>query len=164
MEKLIKAENKFYYLSEKRPNKRSMDTKSGGLITTFTALATVLNFARIPVPYMPTFSYQLGDIVLLVAFLIFGIKIGLAISVANMIIKMFILASPAGIIGAPYYIVTMMTMVCGVYFFEKLVRPNIQIKKNETAKRTTLSTVFGVITRTIIMLPWITTFMDIWCL
>jgi len=120
MEKLIKSENKFYYLSEKRPNKRSMDTKSVGLITTFTALATALNFARIPVPYMPTFSYQLGDIVLLVAFLIFGIKIGLAISVANMI-KMFILAIPAGLIGAPYYIVTVMTMVCGVYFLKNLL-------------------------------------------
>ncbi len=97
-----------------------MDTKSIGLITTFTALATALNFARIPVPYMPTFNYQLGDIVLLVAFLIFGIKIGLAIVVVNMLIKMVIFAIPAGIVGAPYYIVAVLTMVCGVYFLKNL--------------------------------------------
>ena len=108
-----------------------MDTKSIGLITTFTALATTLSFANIPVPYMPTFHYQLGEIVLVVAFLIFGIKIGLAIGVVNMLIKMVIFANPAGIVGAPYYIVAVLTMVCGVYFFEKLIRPRIQIKKME---------------------------------
>jgi len=64
-----------------------------------------------------------------VAFLIFGIKIGLAIAVANMLIKMVIFSIPVIIVGAPYYIVAVLTMVCGVYFFEKLIRHKIKIKK-----------------------------------
>jgi len=88
-----------------------------------------------------------------VAFLIFGIKIGLAIAVANMLIKMVIFFIPVIIVGAPYYIVAALTMVCGVYFFEKLIRHKIKIKKNKAVKRATLSTVFGVITITIIILP-----------
>jgi riboflavin transporter FmnP len=51
-----------------------MNTKAIGITIAFTALATALNFVRIPVPYMPTFNYQMGDIALVVAFLLFGIR------------------------------------------------------------------------------------------
>ena len=96
-----------------------MNSKALGLVIAFTALATALNLIRIPVPYLLNYSYQLGDIILVIAFLLFGVKIGLTVAVFNMFASMVIFPNPVGIIGAPYYLFSILTMVLGVYIFGK---------------------------------------------
>jgi riboflavin transporter FmnP len=130
-----------------------MNSKAIGVIIVFTALVTALNFFRIPVPYMPTFTYQVADIGLVIAFLLFGIKIGVTVAVLNMLIKMAIFTSPGDFVGAPYYLVAFFTMVFGIYLFEKITKPKILTKQQFTIKSTFLSTVFGILTRTFIMIP-----------
>jgi uncharacterized membrane protein len=130
-----------------------MNSKTLGLVIAFTALATTLNLIRIPIPYLPTHSYQLGDIILVIAFLLFGIKIGLTIAVVNMFTSMAIYPNPVGIIGAPYYLFSVLTMVLGVYIFGRVLKPRIQNKPFFKAKSATLSTVCAVLTRTLLMLP-----------
>jgi uncharacterized membrane protein len=68
-----------------------MNSKTISTIIAFTALTTALNFAKIPVPYMPTFSYTMGDIVIVIALLLFGAKPGVAVAFLSTIITMIIL-------------------------------------------------------------------------
>jgi len=130
-----------------------MNSKTIGLVIAFTALATALNLIKIPIPFLPTHSYQLGDIILVVAFLLLGIKIGLTIAVVNMFVSMAIFPNIVGIIGAPYYLFSILTMVLGVYIFGRIIRPRIHNKPIFSAKSALLATVCAVLTRTLLMLP-----------
>lgn len=131
-----------------------IDTKAIGITIAFTALATALNFIRIPVPYMPTFYYQMGDVALVIAFLLFGLRIGLTVAALNMVVTMTIFYSPGGLVGPPYYLVSVLTTVLGVCLFEKLVKPKIsQSKAYHGAKPAVLCTICGVLTRTLLMFP-----------
>jgi uncharacterized membrane protein len=130
-----------------------MNSKAIGSVIAFTALATALNLIRIPAPYVLTHSYQLGDIILVIAFLLFGVKIGLTVAIFNMFASMLIFPNPVGIIGAPYYLFSILTMILGVYLYGKIIKPRIQNKPYFNAKSATLCTVCSVLTRTLMMLP-----------
>ena len=130
-----------------------MNSKALGLVIAFTALATALNLVRIPVPYLLNYSYQLGDIILVIAFLLFGVKIGLTVAIFNMFASMAIFPNPVGIIGAPYYLFSVLTMVLGVYIFGRIIKPRILNKPYFNAKSATLATLCAVLTRTLLMLP-----------
>ena len=70
-----------------------------------------------------------------------------------MFVSMAIYPNPVGIIGAPYYLFSILTMVLGVYIFGRIIKPRIQNKPFFNAKSATLSTVCAVFTRTLLMLP-----------
>jgi riboflavin transporter FmnP len=129
-----------------------MNTKALGAIIAFTALTVALNFIRIPALYLPTFSYQLGDIAIVTALLLFGLGIGLTVAVLSMLISILINTSPVGPVGPMYYILSVLALLFGVYVFERFIKP--KFAKNLTAsKRATFSTVGGILSRTLIMLP-----------
>lgn len=128
-----------------------MNAKAIGVIIAFTALTTALNFVRIPAPYNPVLSYQLSDIVLIVAFLLFGLKVGMTIAGLHMILKMIVFVDLSGPVGPPYYLIAFLSMFFGVYLFEKLVK--LKSDKNGSSKNVALSTTLGAFTRTLIMLP-----------
>jgi riboflavin transporter FmnP len=130
-----------------------VNTKTLGVITAFTALAAALNLIKIPTPYLLYFSYQLGDIILVIAFLLLGLKKGFLVAVLNMIVSIAINPSIVTLIGGPYYLVSVLTMVLGVYIFEKLIRTRNKNKQVGTGKSTSISTILSILTRTIIMLP-----------
>lgn len=130
-----------------------MNTKAVGIVAAFTALTAVLNLVKIPVPFLPLFNYQLGDITLVITFLLFGLSIGFTVVILSMIISVAMLPNVVGIIGTPYYYAAVISMVFGVCLYEKLVKPKIQNSRYLVAKSTSLSTVISILTRTIIMLP-----------
>lgn len=128
-----------------------MNTKAIGIIIAFTALTTALNFVKIPAPYLPTFSYTMGDIVIVIALLLFGIKPGVAVAFLSTIITMIILPGPAGVVGPPYYFISILTMLLGVLIAMKLIesRSKLQVQ----AKTVILLTLLAVLTRILIMIP-----------
>jgi riboflavin transporter FmnP len=128
-----------------------MNSKAIGIIVAFTALTTALNFVKIPVPYMPTFSYMMGDIVIVIALLLFGAKPGVAVAFLSTIITMTILPGPAGLVGPPYYFIAVSTMLLGVYIAIKLIERSTELQVR--AKTVILLTLLAVLTRTLIMLP-----------
>lgn len=130
-----------------------MNTKAIGLVIAFTALAAALNLIKIPVVYNPYFNYQLGDIIFVIAFLLFGLKIGFAVVALNMMVSIAIMPSIIGVVGGPYYMVAVATMVLGVYLYEKTIKPRIRSRQFFLAKSAALSTAIGVVSRTLIMLP-----------
>jgi riboflavin transporter FmnP len=124
-----------------------------GIVAAFTALTAVLNLIKIPVPFLPWFNYQLGDLTLVITFLLFGLSIGFTVVILSMIISISMLPTAVGVIGAPYYYVAVITMVFGVCLYEKLIKPKIQNSRYLVAKSTSISTVISILTRTLIMLP-----------
>jgi riboflavin transporter FmnP len=131
-----------------------MNTKAIGIIVAFTALTTVLNLFRIPVPYLPTFSYYLGDIAIVTAFLLFGPKYGVIVAFLSMFLSMTILYGQGSFIGPPYYFVSVLTMLIGVYASEKLINwRRFLFKSYSIAKPAFFATILAVLSRTLIMLP-----------
>ena len=128
-----------------------MNSKTIGIIVAFTALATALNLIKIPVPYLLTFSYTLGDIALVVAFLLFGPKPGIAVAFLSTIITMIILPGPGGLVGPPYYFIGVSTMLLGVFVAGKFIERRTELQVG--AKSAILLTALAVLTRTLIMLP-----------
>jgi riboflavin transporter FmnP len=128
-----------------------MNSKAIGIIIAFTALATALNLIKVPVPYLITFSYTLGDIAIVIAFLFFGPKPGIAVAFLSTIITMIILPGPAGLVGPPYYFVGILTMLLGVYIGSKFIKRRIKLQVS--AKTAILLTALAILTRTFIMFP-----------
>ncbi len=60
-----------------------MDTKAIALVIAFAALTVALNAIRMPTFYWPGFNYRVYEIPIVVAFLLFGFKIGILISALN---------------------------------------------------------------------------------
>jgi len=130
-----------------------MRAKVAGVTAAFTALASVLNLVKIPAPYLPGFTYQLGDIILVIAFFLFGLKIGFAVVILNMIVSMALNFSLIGVIGTPYYMIAILAMILGAYVFLKIVKKRHLKKPLGDSKAVAYATLFAVITRTLIMLP-----------
>lgn len=65
-----------------------MDSKTIATIAIFTALSVVLVLspAKVPAPYAPFLKYQVWEIPIVAAFLLYGPQVGVAISVMNTLI------------------------------------------------------------------------------
>lgn len=131
-----------------------MNAKALGVIVSFTALTIALNFVKIPAPYNPTvLSYQMGDVALVIALLLFGLKIAVTTAALSTVITIILATNAAGPIGPPYYLIAVLAMFLGIYIGDYLVKnKNIQ-ERWGLAKSAVFSTAFGALTRTLIMLP-----------
>jgi hypothetical protein len=133
-----------------------MKPKTVAVIVTFTALTTALNFFRFPAPFLPAFSYQLGDVVLVVAFLLFSPLIGLSIAFLNMIVNIIIPTTLAGVYGPPYYFLAVTTMLLGVFISDKLMarrKFRVECGGRVLCRPVVAYTGLGILTRVLLMLP-----------
>jgi riboflavin transporter FmnP len=131
-----------------------MITKAIGIIIAFTALTSVLNLIRIPVPFLPFFSYQFGDIAIVVAFLLFGPKQGVSVAFLNMFVSMSIEYGPGSFVGPPYYFISVIAMLAGVYASKKIVSSqSLPLATFLITKPFLLATILAILTRTLIMMP-----------
>lgn len=133
--------------------KGNMRAKAVGVTAAFTALATVLNLIPIPAPYLPGYTYQLGDIILVIAFFLFGVKIGLATIALKVGVSMILNPNIIGVIGAPYAAVAVLTMILGSYLSLLIIKKRNLNKQISQAKSAGYATFTAVVTRTLIMLP-----------
>ena len=93
-----------------------MNTKSIALIIAFTAIAIALNIIRIPTIYWPGFSYIFAEIPIVVAFLLFGVKIGVLVEVLHLVSQLVLFpAGPAGFVIYPMGFLASLLMLAGVY-------------------------------------------------
>jgi riboflavin transporter FmnP len=130
-----------------------LNTKTLGVTVTFTAVTTALDLIQIPMPLMPGFLFRLGDIVLIIVLLLFGIVPAVAVATLNMLITIALSFSAAGPIGPAYNLIPILAMLVGVYFFERAIKTKLSPEKKSTLKTIGFSTSLGVLTRTLVMLP-----------
>lgn len=102
-----------------------MNAKSIALTITFGAVAIALNAVRIPTIFYPGVPYQLSQIPILVAFLLFGTEIGVLVGVLNVAggLALFPLG-PSGIIIYPMDLVSVLIMFAGLYVASRFIRLN----------------------------------------
>lgn len=130
-----------------------MRAKAVGVTAALTALASMLNLVQIPSTYLFGYSYQLGDIILVIAFFLFGLKIGFATLFLNMAVTMALNPNLIGVIGAPYYAIAVLTMILGGYISLRIIKKYRMNRQSSETKSVIYTTFFSIITRTLIMLP-----------
>ena len=99
-----------------------MNARSIALIAIFASLAIVLNSIRIPTFYWPGWFYTLSDIPVIVAFLIYGFKIGIFVEATQIIgQEIFFPVGPGGLVVYPMGLLVVPLMVFGFYLAKKFL-------------------------------------------
>jgi riboflavin transporter FmnP len=129
-----------------------MDTKRVALTATFAALAIVLNpdISRIsiPAPFPPFLPYQVWEIPIFVAFLLFGPKPGLIIAIIG---SAAIVTLHPNIIGFGG-VIAMLAMLGGTYIAYRIVTRNVPLEITPSTRKTIIATTAGgIILRTGVM-------------
>jgi riboflavin transporter FmnP len=129
-----------------------MNTKRIAITITFATLTIVLNVIRIPAFYWPGYYYRIYEIPMVVAFMLFGARIGIAVTILNLFGQIFFFPVPVGFVGYPFGVLAVITMMLGVYLGNMLVRHRIK-SKNFIAENSVILylTAIGVAFRATIM-------------
>ncbi len=125
-----------------------MNTRTIAVVAVFAALAVALNPFKVPAPYAPFLYYQIWEIPIITAFLLFGPKIGVATAVLNTA-ALFVLFPGALPTGPIYNLVAVLGMLSGVYSAHQIVAGR-SIGTKEAAI-TLASTTLGAILRVVTM-------------
>jgi riboflavin transporter FmnP len=126
-----------------------LNTKKLAAIVVFAALAIALNLSpiKIPAPYAPYLIYQIWEIPIVTAFLLFGAVVGVLIAAVNTV-ALFAFFPGALPTGPMYNLAAVLSMLLGI----GLTR--IVLKKHFAAHETVVAglyTASGIIFRTIFM-------------
>lgn len=94
-----------------------MNTKSIALIATFAAVAIALNAFRIPTVFYPGTFIQFSQIPIVIAFLLFGVKIGVFVGLLNLVggLVLFPAGAAGGLFVYPADFVSLLLMFAGMW-------------------------------------------------
>jgi len=130
-----------------------MDSKTIALVAMFAALTVALTLSspiRIPAPYAPFLYYQIWEIPIVAAFLLFGPKIGTSIAVINSVVLFFWF--PGDLPSGPFYnLAAVLSMLLGVLLTIKLLSSfKIHSEAIVAPSATALGIAIRVLTMTIV--------------
>jgi riboflavin transporter FmnP len=98
-----------------------LDSKSIAAIIVFTALTLVLNLSpiKIPAPYAPFLIYQVWEIPIVAAFVLYGPKVGVPVAIINTLALLIIF--PGELPTGPFYnLAAILSMLVGIYIVQKV--------------------------------------------
>lgn len=127
-----------------------MNTKTIAVVAVFTALTVVLVLspAKVPAPYAPFLKYQIWEIPIVTAFLLYNPGVGVLISVLNTVVLMGVYPGDLPV-GPLYNLAAVLSMLLGIYVVNRL------IDEHSSRRRKTIiavsSTALGTILRVGIM-------------
>ena len=99
-----------------------MNAKQLALVIAFAALAIALNAIRIPAFFWPGNFFTLSEIPVVIAFLLFGVRIGVFVGFLNLLGQLaFFLINPAYLVAYPMGFVAALLMLLGVYLACRLI-------------------------------------------
>lgn len=127
-----------------------MNSKTIALIAVFAALTVALTIyspIRIPAPYAPFLFYQIWEIPIVAAFLLFGPKVGTSIAVINAVVLFFWFQG--GLPTGPFYnLAAVLSMLLGALLTIKLLN---SFNVHSQSTMTTSATALGIALRVGIM-------------
>jgi len=137
-----------------------MNTRRLTLIIIFVALTVALNVAgpKIPAPYAPFLIYQIWEIPIVVAFLVMGPKVGVAVTVINSLV-LFAVFQGSLPTGPFYNLIAVLAMLLGIYLPYRLATRNYQSENlgnflQQHLKLISISsTALGILLRIVITTP-----------
>jgi len=127
-----------------------MKPKTIAVVAVFTALtvALVLSPAKIPAPYAPFLKYQIWEIPIVTAFLLYGPLVGVSISILNTTVLLGVYPGELPI-GPLYNFAAVLSMLLGIYIMQRLAVG--RFSKGRETILTVSSTALGTILRVGIM-------------
>ena len=127
-----------------------LDTKKLAATAVFAALTVALNLSPIkfPAPYLPFLYYQVWEIPIVVAFLLFGPTTGVSVSIINTA-ALFVLFPGALPTGPIYNLIAVLSMLTGIYCAQWLTKS--LSKKQKEAFLIITVTLLGVALRVAVM-------------
>jgi riboflavin transporter FmnP len=126
-----------------------MNAKKAAAVIIFAALTIVLNFSpvKIPAPYAPFLIYQIWEIPIVTAFLLYGVNVGVLISIINTLV--LIAVFPGALPTGPLYnLAAILGMLLGIGMIKIFVERHSP--KNE-AFVAALLTISGAVVRALLM-------------
>ena len=127
-----------------------MNSKTLTIIAVFTALSIVLSLSplKFSAPYAPFLKYQLWEIAIVTAFLLYGVKVGISISFINTLVLFAFF--PGDLPTGPIYnLIAVLSMLLGIYIVQKVAGK--RFSRGRETILTSLSTAFGIIMRVTVM-------------
>jgi riboflavin transporter FmnP len=116
-----------------------LDARSVALIAVFSAIAISLNAIRIPSVFWPGFSYGFYEIPVLVAFIIYGFKIGYLVEIVHIMgQEIFFPMGVGAVVVYPMGLIFHTFMFSGIYLANKLINRKNATGKNVSKKKTTI--------------------------
>jgi len=127
-----------------------MNSKTITIIAIFAAISIVLSLSplKFSAPFAPFLYYQLWEIAIVTAFLLYGIKVGFAISIVNTLVLLVVF--PGDLPTGPIYnLIAVISTLLGVYIIQRGLSK--RFNKGKETSLTALSTVSAIILRVISM-------------
>jgi uncharacterized membrane protein len=113
-----------------------MNVKKVSLIITFAAVAIALNTFRIPTIFYPSNYFQFSQIPIVIAFLLFGTRIGISIGAVNLLVSIMILPfSSTSIVTYTMDFLSLLPMFAGLKLAEKFTSQNKKMEEFSTKKK-----------------------------
>jgi len=128
-----------------------MKTSAIAVTIALSALTIALNVVMVPSFYWPGFNYRIYEIVMVVAFMLFGFKIGTAVAAINVLGQIAFFPVPGGLAGYPFGMIAMLIMMSGVYLGNYLVQSRASHGKISASRMVLYLTALGVAVRGTIM-------------
>ena len=127
-----------------------MNSKTLAIIAVFSALSIILTLSplKFAFPLLPFLKYQVWEIAIVTAFLLYGTKVGVSISTINTIV-LFIFFPGDLPTGPIYNFLAVLSMLTGIYIVQKVA--GNRFCRGRELILTALSTGAGVVTRVVVM-------------
>jgi len=127
-----------------------MNTRTIALVAVFSALTVALNLysPKIPAPFAPFLYYQIWEIPIVAAFLLYGPLLGTAIALLNTLVLLayFQGSLPTG----PFYnLAAVLGMLLGIYVANRLMASHSKGEKESI--KAAFSTALGIVSRVGVM-------------
>jgi len=123
-----------------------INSKTITIIAVFAAVSIVLSLSplKFSAPFAPFLYYQLWEIAIVTAFLLYGIKVGFAISIVNTVV--LLLVFPGDLPTGPIYnLIAVISTLVGVYIIQRGL--GNRFNKGKETILTALSTASAIILR-----------------
>ena len=123
-----------------------INSKTITIIAVFAAVSIVLSLSplKFSAPFAPFLYYQLWEIAIVTAFLLYGIKVGFAISIVNTVV--LLLVFPGDLPTGPIYnLIAVISTLVGVYIIQRGLGK--RFNKGKETILTALSTASAIILR-----------------
>ena len=116
-----------------------MKSRELALTVAFAALAIVLNTIRVPTFYWPNMFYRLYEIPIVIAFLLFGPRIGISVVALHLVGQLACFPlGPVGFVGSPHGAVAVLVMLLGTHLATTFIKHREEAGKPLTGKKPTL--------------------------